>query len=136
MDGAIALAGAIGVSDALIGSTIVAIGTSLPELAASVVAARKGKVDMAVGNVVGSKLFNILWILGIGAILTPITLNEETLLDIYISIGAALVLFGAMVFGRHRHQISNFEGKIFLSLYALYLVIATLSGYDIISLTG
>jgi cation:H+ antiporter len=128
VDGAVEVATTLGVSDALIGSTIVAVGTSLPELAASVVAARRGQVDIAIGNAVGSNLFNILWVLGLGAIIRPIAINHETFLDIYIAIIVALMLFMTMVFGRFRHQISRSEGRLFIVLYIAYLAIAVMTG--------
>ncbi len=128
VNGAVEIAGVFGVSDALVGLTIVAIGTSLPELAASVVAVRKGNVDIAVGNAVGSNLFNILWVLGLGATIRPIGFSDKLIIDIVINFGVALLLFGTMVFGRYRHQISRSEGKLFIALYVAYLASAVIRG--------
>ena len=122
VDGAIEMATFFGVSDALVGLTVVAIGTSLPELAASIVAVRKGSVDIAVGNAVGSNLFNIFWILGLGATVRPIGFNDSLVFDIGINVAVALVLFATMVFGKYRHQISKNEGQIFIGLYLAYLI--------------
>lgn len=135
VEGAIEFASLLGASETLIGTTVVALGTSLPELAATVAAVRKHKIDAAVGNILGSNLFNILWVLGVGAFLVPIEISDETLLDIYIAVGVALILFGIMVFGKYRHQISKNEGKMFLVLYALYLLIASLNGFGVLNLT-
>jgi len=113
---------AIGVSDAVIGVTVVAIGTSLPELAASVVAVRRGSTDIAVGNIVGSNLFNILWVLGLSSIIRPLPFDNFALIEVVVGISIAMVLFISVAFGRFKHQISAFEGQFFLSLYALYLI--------------
>ncbi len=75
VDGAVKIAQLFGVSERVIGLTIVAIGTSMPELMTSIVAARKGQNDIAVGNIVGSNIFNIFWILGISSVFAPININ-------------------------------------------------------------
>ena len=128
VNGAIAIAGLLNIGDAVVGLTIVAIGTSLPELAASVVAVRKGSVDIAVGNAVGSNLFNILWVLGLGAFIRPIGFEDSLVADIIINFIIAVGLFGTMALGRHRHQISKTEGRIFLSAYAAYMLFVVVRG--------
>lgn len=128
VNGAVSIASLFGVSDALIGLTIVAIGTSLPELAASVVAVRKGSVDIAVGNVVGSNLFNIFWVLGLGAFIRPIGFQDSLIVDVLINFAVAVILFGTMVFGKYRHQISRTEGHMFLMLYAIYMIFVIVRG--------
>lgn len=128
VNGAIAIAGLFNVSDAVIGLTVVAIGTSLPELAASVVAVRKGSVDIAVGNAVGSNLFNILWVLGLGAFVRPIGFEDSLVVDIAINFLVAIGLFATMTLGRPKHQISRTEGRIFLSLYTVYMLFVLVRG--------
>ncbi len=122
--GATGIAGSLGISDALIGLTVVAIGTSLPELAASIIAVRKKNVDIAVGNAVGSNLFNIFWVLGLSSLINPLAFNRELVADVGVNILVAVALFLTMVLGRYRHQISKREGIIFVSLYVAYLVFA------------
>ncbi len=126
--GAVAIASNLGVSDALIGLTIVAVGTSLPELAASVSAIRKKKVDIAIGNVVGSNLFNILWVLGFSAVLSPLAFEPQQVFDVGIVIAVSIILLGTLVLGRYKHQISRSEGFIFLFLYALYVLFVVVRG--------
>lgn len=93
VDGAVAMALSFGVSQSLVGLTIVAIGTSLPELATSVVAARKKQSDIAIGNIVGSNIFNIFWILGISALINPMPFSAKSNPDIFMAIVASLLLF-------------------------------------------
>jgi cation:H+ antiporter len=110
----------LGMSESVIGLTIVAAGTSLPELATSLMAAYKGKGDIAIGNVVGSNIFNIFFILGISAIIKPLPLPNANLVDIFITAGAtALVLiFGYKGKGL---KIDRVEGSFLLVLYIIYL---------------
>jgi len=128
VNGAIEIATFFGISKGLIGLTVVAIGTSLPELAASIVAIRKSSVDIAVGNVVGSNLFNIFWVLGLGAFVRPLGFSDDLVLDIAINFGVALILFGTMVIGRTKRQINKTEAHMFLFLYVAYLVFAVVRG--------
>lgn len=121
VDGAIEIATSLGVSDALVGLTIVAIGTSLPELAATVIAVRKNSVDIAVGNAVGSNLFNVFWVLGLGSLIRPLAFNESLLADVVIAFAVAGILFISMNVGKIRHQIGRNEGILFVTLYVLYL---------------
>lgn len=121
VDGAIEIASFFGVGDAIIGLTVVAIGTSLPELAASVSAVRQKNVDIAVGNVVGSNLFNIFWVLGLTAFIKPLAFSSELIIDVAINLSVALLLFVVMAYGRYRHQISRSEGQLFLFLYIIYI---------------
>lgn len=124
--GAIALARAFGMTDTLIGLTICAIGTSLPELVTSVVAARKNQLDMAVGNVIGSNIMNILFILGITATISPIAFTGENLIDTII-----LVAFSALVWRITwtKHTITKQEGFCMILLYFLFLTYAVLRVY-------
>lgn len=120
VDSAVNLAVSFGMSQAVIGLTIVAAGTSLPELATSVVAALKKNSDIAVGNVVGSNIFNVFFILGLSSLISPLEKGSITEIDMLTCIGAsvALMLSGYLL-GKFR--ISKVEGFIFLILYVLYV---------------
>ena len=120
VDGASDIARQLGVSDRLIGLTIVAVGTSLPELFASVMAARKGQTDMAVGNIIGSVSFNILSVVGLSAAICPIRdSNEGFLIDYLVMIFLCLLLWFFM--GTQR-KLVRWEGGVLLSLYVVYLI--------------
>jgi len=118
---AVKLAIDIGIPERIIGLTIVSIGTSLPELATSVVAARKGNTDIAIGNIVGSNIFNSFLILGISALINPVPLSEGTNIDLMVNIFASLLLFLFIFTGKGR-QIDRKEGIAFILVYLLYLV--------------
>ena len=118
VDGAITLAATAGVSDTIVGLTVVAVGTSLPELSTSLVAAWRGQGDIALGNVLGSNIYNILGILGVTAIVHPLTIPTEIVrLDIWVMLAATILL---IVFAATGRRISRGEGAIFLGLYAVY----------------
>ena len=117
--GAKTVAAAFGLSENLIGLTIVAMGTSLPELVTSVVAARKNELDMAVGNVVGSNVFNILAILGIASALSPIGFIMENVIDICVLLGFSLLVW---VFCFTKKKLGRAEGAVMLLAYAAYAV--------------
>jgi cation:H+ antiporter len=119
---AVSMAQAFGLSERLIALTIVSVGTSLPELATSVVAVRKRNVDIAIGNVVGSNIFNIFLILGISAVVRPLPVNENSFADIAVNLGASLLLFTFIFTGRGR-QLARWEGIILLLLYIAYLAL-------------
>jgi cation:H+ antiporter len=119
---AVSMAQAFGLSERIIALTIVSVGTSLPELATSVVAVRKRNVDIAIGNVVGSNIFNIFLILGISAIVRPLPVDENSFADIAVNLGASLLLFTFIFTGRGR-QLACWEGIILLLLYIAYLVL-------------
>jgi cation:H+ antiporter len=121
VDGAVALARGWGVDDALIGLTIIAIGTSLPELMASAVAAYRRESDIAVGNVVGSNIFNILWILGLTASITELPFDAISNIDIIMVIAATMLILLAVVTSRSA-SISRTWGAIFVCVYVAYLV--------------
>ena len=124
--GAVALARVFGMTDTLIGLTIVAIGTSLPELVTSIAAARKNQLGMAVGNVIGSNIFNILFILGITSVIHPVAFTGENLIDTII-----VVAFSALVwrFTWTKHTLVRKEGLTMIGLYALFLLYAVLRVY-------
>lgn len=123
--GAVHIAQSFGVSDEVIGLTIVAIGTSLPELAASVVAAFKGQPEMAVGNVAGSNIFNIFFVLGISATIKPLHFSASNNIDIGMVIFANLLLLLFMAIGRKKF-IDRWEGALMLIIYSGYLTFRTL----------
>ena len=103
------------------GLTIVAVGTSLPELTTSAVAAHKRNVEIAVGNVVGSNIFNIFFVLGISSIIKPLPFQTRNNIDIVAVILASLLLFASMFTGRKR-LLDRWEGIIFLVLYVSYVI--------------
>lgn len=116
--GAVAMAQAFGVSEAVIGLTIVAAGTSLPELATSVVAAFKGEADVAIGNIVGSNVFNLLCILGLTAAVVPIDIAGVGLRDVLYMLGLSLLL---LPLAYTQRSISRAEGGLFIAIYGAYL---------------
>jgi cation:H+ antiporter len=120
--GAVTVAEALGVSDLVIGLTIVALGTSLPELAASVIAARKGEHDIAIGNVVGSNMFNLLAVVGIAGVIAPLpTMPEAVLFRDWPVMLAMLVALFLMAYGfRGQGRINRFEGAVLLQAYTAY----------------
>jgi cation:H+ antiporter len=118
VDGAVVIARAFGWSEALIGLTVIAVGTSLPELATSLVAAVKKEADIAVGNIVGSNIFNLLGILGITAMATPLAASGISLVDYAVMAVFALVLW-PMAY--HQKCITRLEGAILLAGYAAYV---------------
>lgn len=123
---AVKVAQGFGVPERLIGLTIVSIGTSLPELATSAVAARKKNVDIAIGNIVGSNLFNVFFILGLTAVITPVPLPGPGNFDNWVHLGASALLFLFIFTGRGR-RLDRWEGAIFLALYVAYTVFLILA---------
>lgn len=120
VDGAIVIARGWGLSESLIGLTVVAIGTSLPELMASAVAAYRGKTDIAVGNVVGSNIFNLLWVLAISALISELPFNLTSNTDLVIVIVTSTLIIVAMAVGR-KSVINRGHGVAFVLAYAAYL---------------
>lgn len=120
VEGASGIASGLGVSDAVIGLTIVAAGTSLPELATSIVAAVKGKPDMAVGNVIGSNIFNVLLVLGASATITPLPFGSIGNLDLLTLLGASIAFWLFGWFFRTR-TITRIEGAILFLGYVAYI---------------
>lgn len=127
VDNATALALAAGLSETLVGLTIVALGTSLPELAASVVAARKKQVEMAVGNVIGSNIFNLLWILGLSAVIRPVDYNPAMNFDILFLVVISTLLLALIFLGKKAH-LSKREGYFLVLLYVAYIVFIAIRG--------
>ena len=119
-------------SETLVGLTIVAVGTSLPELVTSMVAAKKGENDIAVGNAIGSSIFNVVLILGLSSTIKPmsgITLNEY--IDIFVMIGSVVLL---ALFALKSHKINRTQGIIMILTYALFLTFIILREYNVIAL--
>lgn len=119
VSGAVAVAEQIGVSQAVIGLTIVGIGTSLPELATSVAAAARGEGDIAIGNIVGSNIFNILGILGVTALVQPLSSSGLSYVDFAVMVGLAVLLLPVM---RTQYTLSRTEGGVLLAIYGGYLI--------------
>ncbi|MFC4725371.1 calcium/sodium antiporter [Glycocaulis abyssi] len=119
VDGAVSAATALGVPQAVIGLTIVAVGTSLPELAASLSAARRGEGDIAFGNIVGSNIFNILGILGVTALVSPLQVTGGLAgSDLGVMLAASALLLALAIW---KQRLSRLHGAIFLALYAAYI---------------
>jgi cation:H+ antiporter len=127
VDGAVHMALSLGMSQSLAGLTIVAIGTSLPELATSAVAAKKRNVEIAIGNVVGSNIFNIFFVLGISSVVKPLPFNMKSNIDVGVVIFASLLLFACMFTGKKR-SLDRWEGAIFLVFYAGYITYLIIRG--------
>ena len=124
VDGAAGIAAELGVSESVIALTIVSAGTSFPELATSVVAARKGDTDMAMGNVVGSNIFNIMFILGVASVINPIAAKNISIVDFKILLFSILLLTVFCVVGK-RHRIGRWQGAVLticMIAYYAYLV--------------
>lgn len=119
VDAASAIAKMFGMSDRLIGLTIVALGTSLPELVTSVTAARKGKADIAIGNIVGSNVFNILFVVGTTALVTPVIFESKFVIDMLVAFGAGVLLWLGVMKNK---ELRRPAGVLMLLAYAGYFV--------------
>lgn len=120
VDAASTMARVFGVGEHIIGVTVVALGTSLPELVTSVVAARKRHIDLAVGNVVGSNIFNVFFVLAATAVVSPLPFSILAMRDAIFAIGVSVLLFLALFIGK-RHAIDRWQGVVFVGLYLLYI---------------
>jgi len=121
VDGAIKIAEHFDISQNLIGLTIVAIGTSLPELVTSAMAAYRKNTDIAVANVVGSNIFNLLWVLGISAMISPMTYDPVVNADIIVLLVATCLILFSLMTGRAKNQIGKPTGVFFLACYIAYI---------------
>ena len=119
VNGASAIAKALNVSDAVIGLTVVAMGTSLPELATSVVAARKGRSAMAMGNVIGSNVFNILMILGVTGMITPMQIEGITMTDMGVMLVGMVLVW---MFSYTKYKVARWEGFVLAAMFVGYMV--------------
>ena len=118
VDHASSLAYALGISEGVVGLTVVAGGTSLPELATSVVAARKGQSAIAIGNVIGSNVFNILFILGLTATISPLQIEGITTIDMAVMLVSIVMVW---LFSRTRYTVERWEGAVLVAGYLIYL---------------
>ncbi|SDJ70191.1 cation:H+ antiporter [Jeotgalicoccus aerolatus] len=125
VDSASSIALSLGMSQALVGLTIVAIGTSLPELTTSVSAAMKGEADMAFGNLIGSNIFNIMFVLGLSAVISPLGVSGSLFTDVWVLIFISAVL---MIIALWKNQLSRITGGILVSMYIIYLVYIIIRG--------
>lgn len=127
VDNASALGGVIGMSETLIGLTICAVGTSLPELVTSIAASRRGENDMAMGNVLGSNIFNVIGILGVSGLISPITIDAaaltNTLVDCGVCVGITILAF---IFCITSKKVTRVEGGVLVALYVAYMAYAIL----------
>ncbi|MFT2010574.1 calcium/sodium antiporter [Pontibacter sp. 13R65] len=121
VDGAVEIARLVGMSESLVGLTVVAIGTSLPELVTSAMAAFRRNIDIAIGNVIGSNIFNLLWILGISAVINPLPFDVVSNEDIMMMIFASTLLIVAIPIGK-KNAIDRWNGILFLLVYIAYIV--------------
>ena len=113
------MSASLGISEGVIGLTVVAGGTSLPELATSVVAARKGQSAIAIGNVIGSNVFNILMILGVTAAISPLQIEGITTIDMAVMLASVALIW---LFSRTRYTVERWEGGLLVVGYLVYLV--------------
>ncbi len=118
VDGAVAIAQSLGISEWFIGISIVAVGTSLPEIVSSIMAAKRGHGEMAIGNVFGSNIFNILMVLGITALIKPLEITEPIQADLIFTTGLSCFL---LVLIRIGHALSKRDGFILLGCYVFYI---------------
>lgn len=122
LKGAVGIAESLGVSQAVIGLTLVAVGTSLPKLSVSVIAALRRHADVAIGNILGSNIFNLLGILGVSALLKPLPVHERILhFDQWVMLGTSLIL---MIFLHTGNRLSRLEGGLLVMGYAAYLLLS------------
>jgi len=127
VSGGVSIARMIGISEWFIGITIVAIGTSLPEIVASIMAARRGQGEMAIGNIFGSNIFNILMVLGITSVIHPLNIQEPIHPDLNIAVGITILLLVLLLLGKY--FLKKLGGIVLLSTYCLYI---TLKGIGLI----
>ena len=130
VDSASAIASQFGMSDTLIGLTIVAIGTSLPELVTSIVAAKKGEADMALGNVIGSNIFNILFVLGLSSAVHSITVNFDSVTDTALLIIANLIVLAIVL--KNKKYIKRNAGILMVLIYVIYTIYIILRNYNLL----
>lgn len=123
VEGASGIASTIGISDSIIALTIVSAGTSAPELAASLIAAKKGDTAMAVGNIVGSVVFNVFFVLGTAATITPLGIGNITPFDIYTLLGSSVLMWILCRFGKTKFTLTRFEGAVMVLLVIAYYTV-------------
>ncbi len=126
VDGATTIAKALSIPDGFIAITMVAIGTSLPELATSISAARRNKTDIVAGNAIGSNIFNLLWVLGLSSVIHPIPYQAQSDVDIWANIFTGFIMLGCVTFTKGK-VLNKWSGLLFLTLYAIYIGMAAQS---------
>lgn len=122
VDGAVSIAGFLGMSEAVISLTIIAIGTSLPELATCVVAAVKKNSDIVIGNIIGSNIFNVFFVLGTSAVIKPLPFNRDLNFDVIVGIIASFLLFAFLLMPRKK-ILERWQGGVLFVLYVVYIVV-------------
>jgi cation:H+ antiporter len=127
VEGAIFTARQLGLSEFLISATVIAIGTSLPELVTGITAAKRKEPSLTMGNAVGSNIFNIFWILGITALIAPIMIPSFINIDMII-LGAVSLLLLAFVFIGKKYELESWQGGLFVLLYIAYLAFIIIRG--------
>jgi len=127
VDSAIEIASGLGISEHLIGLTIVALGTSLPELATAVIAAMKKHTDLVVGNIVGSNIFNIFFVLGTTATVSPMAYSGASMQDAFVLMVVSTILFLAMFIGK-KQSLDRWQGVAFVAMYMLYIGMSVVRG--------
>jgi len=127
VEGAVFIAGQLGLSEFLISATIIALGTSLPELVVGVIAALKKNVDLAVGEIIGSNIFNIFWVLGIAPLVSPLAIPAFIAFDIGVMFLATFVLFILMFVGK-KHELRRVDGIVLVLFYILYVIFLIIRG--------
>jgi len=129
VNSAVFFAEALNMSELLIGLTIVAVGTSLPELVTSIVAARKGESEIALGNVIGSNIFNILFILGMSGMLQELKCDPGALIDTVLLIGLSILMYFVCISGK---KITRPEGYVSIAIYVIYVIYIILRAYNML----
>lgn len=127
VDAAVALASGLGISENLIGLTVVATGTSLPEIVTAIVAARARHIDLVVGGLVGTVIFNAFFALGVTAVVHPLPFAADSITDALVWLGVVLLLFAFMFVGK-RHIMEKWQGHLFIVLYIVYMIFAIIRG--------
>lgn len=127
VSGAVSISNRLGISQSVIGLTVVAVGTSLPELATSAVAAFKKNAEISVGNVIGSNIFNVFFVLGVSAMIRPLPIQQSANRDIGMVVLSSMLLLLFMFTGKRR-SLDRWEGALFLALYAVYTVYIVVAG--------
>jgi cation:H+ antiporter len=122
VDGSVALARLAGIRELVIGLTIVAIGTGLPELTTAIVAAQRRKPAIAVGNIVGANILNLLWILSLSAVIRPFPFGSHSFFDLAVTIGVSAALVAVVLLGRGKYEIGRWQGVVFITLYLVYMI--------------
>ncbi|TVR44617.1 MAG: sodium:calcium antiporter [Bacteroidia bacterium] len=127
VQGAVEIASTLGMSEAVISLTIVALGTSLPELATCVAAALKKNVDIVIGNVLGSNIFNVFFVLGTSAVIKPLPFNEVLNFDIFVGLGAVMLLWAFLAISG-KNTLQRWQGVLFILLYIAYIAFLLIRG--------